>query len=90
MNEFSLVKIPSPVESFNVAKLAYRQQIVNLINKATAHAETSVYIGQLLTPKLYLSIFLADVLQELKDAGYEITERESSVVISFEHVKSEA
>jgi hypothetical protein len=89
MYEFSLVKIPSPVESFNAAKLAYRQQIVNLINKATAHAETSVYIGQL-TPKLYHSIFLADMIQEFKDAGYEITERENSVVISFEHVKSEA
>ncbi len=89
MDEFSLVKIPSPVESFNAAKLAYRQQIVNLINKAAANAETSVYIGQL-TPKLYLSIFLADVLQELKDAGYEITESENSVVISFEHVKAEA
>jgi hypothetical protein len=38
MDEFSLVKIPSPVESFNAAKLAYRQQIVNLINKAAAHA----------------------------------------------------
>lgn len=89
MDEFSLVKIPSPVESFNAAKLAYRQQIVNLINGAAAHAETSVYIGEL-TPELYLSIFLADVLQELKDAGYEITERESSIVISFENVKSEA
>jgi hypothetical protein len=43
-----------------------------------------------MTPKLYLSIFLADVLQELKDAGYEVTKRESSVVISFKHVKSEA
>jgi hypothetical protein len=89
MDEFSLVKIPSPTGAFNRAEFAYRQQIVSLINKAADNCETSVYIGQL-TPKLYHSIFLADIIQEFKDAGYEITERENSVVISFEHVKSEA
>lgn len=89
MDEFSLVKIPSPVESFNAAKLAYRQQIVNLINKATAHAETSVRIDWL-ESKLCDSIFLVDILEELKNAGYEITQEKTRVVISFKHVKSEA